>query len=769
MVPPGTDDDAAASQQELSKLREEPDGPKPRVKPRTALQELPLGELAWPDFEKLIERLVELEGDPADYVSRYGGPGDDQEGIDIYSRLQAAGGYIVYQCKRYQKLQPYVIANAVDEFLDNKWSRPGERFAKRFVFCTSFALSGRTLADEIEKQAGRLRAHDPPVEFDAWGQEKLSKKLKAHPELVEDFFGEAFVQLFSPGGTGRQAEGLGELKAEFAEFRDLLQAQASRQRVIVTTLAWAPELLKQILQRLYERDEAAFVALRDLVGEPPDIQIVLANIAAPAAWLRGAPAEAWQVLALMAEEKGEWLASSTAWQRSAELWDDDYAAAGDFVSAAASSHIGRNDTRRDAMLDAARERYSRHPRLVLEDVRDLAPQEQLDALVDVELRENVDIALIEGQRALACLLLPDLEEAERHVVTARDALPGSAVGESVAVNLLVQRARLNQVEGYDQQAATLREANRRALALRDGLLRQRRWGEAGRLLMLAADALGLQMEFSSAREILTQATAEELADPDVAEVLGHAAIRALGALEALTLTEGSPRTDAIRVIRAIALLERGGSSLPERAAAVNELDELVAGGGRYATDAAFARLIDAMGHGGWSDAADACLKQGGHERPALVLRAFYLGERKGDWEQAYSLFDDYEDRRWTLPARLRIAMRWGRHSVLRKAADNLMAEGPGQGLKLECARAYGKVGDYTRAREVLADVAGDTSAPAAVRAHAYFLLVATVGPRMDDWKAADRYHKKWVQIRPGDTRASMLAPTIANRLRRERS
>ena len=83
------------------------------------------------DFEKLCERLAELEGEP-EHVSRFGDPGQDQEGIDIYTRL-AGGGYVAYQCKRYQRLYPAIIRNAVSEFLDNAWSKK----AARFVVCTS--------------------------------------------------------------------------------------------------------------------------------------------------------------------------------------------------------------------------------------------------------------------------------------------------------------------------------------------------------------------------------------------------------------------------------------------------------------------------------------------------------------------------------------------------------------------------------------------------------------------------------------------------------
>ncbi len=464
------------------------------------------------------------------------------------------------------------------------------------------------------------------------------------------------------------------------------------------------------MERLAEFDEDQFVKLTDLVGDPPGIEVVVANIATPAAWLNGARVEVWQALALMAEEKGEWASSSAAWERAAQRSEDPYSRAGDFASASASSYLGGDKPRRDEMLALARECYLQHPRVILEDVRDLAPQDQLDALQDVELRETVDIAVIEGQRALALMLLPDLDKAAKHLAKAAEALPDSVASEAVAVSLLVQRARLNQVEGQNQYAAMLQEANRRALRLRDTMLRRRRWGEAGRLLMLAADALCLQMDFESAHDLLDQTSHQELADPDVADVLGHAAIRALDPKLALRLTENAPRTEGIRSTRAAAVLQLRGSTLAAREAAVEELDDLVAGRGPYALDAAFSRLVYAMEHGSWSDDAEAFLASDGHERPALVLKAFYLGERRSDWEGAYALFDGYSDRRWTLPARLRIAMRWGKLSVLRRAADDVMAEGAGQGLKLECGRAYAKVGDYPRARQLFADVAVDEAA-----------------------------------------------------------
>ena len=102
--------------------------------------------------------------------------------------------------------------------------------------------------------------------------------------------------------------------------------------------------------------------------------------------------------------------------------------------------------------------------------------------------------------------------------------------------------------------------------------------------------------------------------------------------------------------------------------------------------------------------------------------------------------------------------------MLREAADELMAIGPGQVLKFECGHAYERIGALPRAREVLAQVAEDDEAPSPLRANAYALLVRVVGPRLEDWAEADRLVRNWIRVRPGDTRASALAPIIASRL-----
>jgi hypothetical protein len=521
----------------------------------------------------------------------------------------------------------------VSEFLAHHWSS----VARRFVFCTSHSLVPTSLANELEAQANRLKEANPPVVLDSWDETSLSRKLKSHPDLVEDFFGVGFRSLFSPGEAGRAAEATQSgVEAQVATaLQDVVGRLAPR--VVVVTLDWAPEALRNLLASLAVEDEQTFLRLRELVGDPPNTDVVLANIATPAAWLADSTARVWKAMALLAEQQAEWRAASRAWELAASRDDDDVTAAGAFVSAAASGSVAGDLDDYTRLLDLARNRYADHARLRLEEVRDLPAQEVLDALATVEPSEPVEVALVAGQRALAALMLPDLELAQRFVDSAMEAAPTSVVARSVAINLAVQRARLKVVDGRSQEASVLRQAHRDALSLRDDLLRQRRWEESGRVLMLAADALTVQGEYQDAREVLMQAAPDELAARGIADVLGNAALRALGPREALRLTKDASPADGIRRIRATATLEAGAPPA-ERTKARDELDDLVMGGGEEAPEAAFARLFDAMERGGWSDAAEACLKATGHERPALSFgpSTSDIATRAGPKRMSYS-------------------------------------------------------------------------------------------------------------------------------------
>lgn len=155
----------------------------------TSGQELPFGELAWEDFEKLCLRLARAESD-IEHCQLYGTRGQDQFGIDIYARLRNAKGYVVYQCKRVENFGPADIKDAVKKFLSGEWAQK----ASTLVLCTSESLVPRTRANELEKQTRELK--DKGVSLIPWDADQLSLMLKDYPKIVHDFFGKPWVERF---------------------------------------------------------------------------------------------------------------------------------------------------------------------------------------------------------------------------------------------------------------------------------------------------------------------------------------------------------------------------------------------------------------------------------------------------------------------------------------------------------------------------------------------------------------------------------------------
>ncbi|NAS89084.1 hypothetical protein C4E24_05030 [ANME-1 cluster archaeon AG-394-G21] len=155
----------------------------------TRSQELPFGELAWEDFERLSLRLVRLESN-VEHCQLYGVRGQKQEGIDIYARQKFADKYRVYQCKRVDDFGSAKIKGAVTKFLEGKWVSKTDTF----VLCTKESLKSKERADELEAQSALLR--EKGIILISWDSHQLSMKLKDCPELVDDFFGRVWVSAF---------------------------------------------------------------------------------------------------------------------------------------------------------------------------------------------------------------------------------------------------------------------------------------------------------------------------------------------------------------------------------------------------------------------------------------------------------------------------------------------------------------------------------------------------------------------------------------------
>ncbi len=170
-------------------LKEPPDQVVEIPPVETRVAELPFGELTWENFERLLYRLVATEAD-VEYCALYGRSGQAQNGIDIYGRL-VSGRYTSWQGKSRSQFTADDISKAVDLFMEGKWAK----ISDQFVLCVRASLADTNLQDAIEAQACRLR--DFNIAFHVFDGAQLSGRLRAHPEIIDDFFSRQWLIAFA--------------------------------------------------------------------------------------------------------------------------------------------------------------------------------------------------------------------------------------------------------------------------------------------------------------------------------------------------------------------------------------------------------------------------------------------------------------------------------------------------------------------------------------------------------------------------------------------
>ncbi len=156
---------------------------------------LPLEQMDEYDFERLCARLAARETD-LEGARRYGTRGQDQYGIDIYGRIRGTKHYRVFQCKRYQNIQPAKIKEILETFLDGQTKAAEQEIAgqgsagwlqqtQHFTLCITVALEKGKFDDTIQTIA-QTRSD---LTFDRWDLVQITELLKNHPDIVEEFFG----------------------------------------------------------------------------------------------------------------------------------------------------------------------------------------------------------------------------------------------------------------------------------------------------------------------------------------------------------------------------------------------------------------------------------------------------------------------------------------------------------------------------------------------------------------------------------------------------
>jgi hypothetical protein len=148
----------------------------------TRSQILPFDKLSWENFERLCYRLAWRNGEISD-CHRYGVQGQAQKGIDLFFRDTEKGTYGTWQCKRHADFDATHIEAAVTKFLKHPWATK----SKFFALAVTVDLTPTELTNEVVRQTDRCAKEG--IVFEAFDQNRLSQSLKAHQDLVDDFFG----------------------------------------------------------------------------------------------------------------------------------------------------------------------------------------------------------------------------------------------------------------------------------------------------------------------------------------------------------------------------------------------------------------------------------------------------------------------------------------------------------------------------------------------------------------------------------------------------
>jgi hypothetical protein len=168
------------------------------------IQTLPLHKLVNKNFERLCARLASVQPGVLEALI-YGTNGQEQYGIDVYTRLENSQNHTVYQAKCYAEYDPAKVIEAVDVFLytdkttysskrksnaspEKKWAIKGNTF----ILCVSCKLEETQFEQTIKEQRTRLEYFG--IGFEVWDETRITNELRQQPEIVLDFFDLPWVQ-----------------------------------------------------------------------------------------------------------------------------------------------------------------------------------------------------------------------------------------------------------------------------------------------------------------------------------------------------------------------------------------------------------------------------------------------------------------------------------------------------------------------------------------------------------------------------------------------
>lgn len=748
---------------DLDYLRENPDSAGQLPVPGTDGEELlPFGSMGWENFERLCLAYAETTAEFVD-ASLYGTRGHTQQGIDLVLQYPDSK-HLTVQCRRIKALTVTGLTKAVDDFLAGGFAKT----SRRFVLATSAETTSPTIQDERSKQFARLRAKG--IEFELWGRDRLSEKLRAHPGLLLRFFGEPWRDLYRPDAaqedlretiivardqiSGQLANVVEKLDrpspAEGAVTRPL--SPQAVDRLVGRALQSLEPDVAVILQALHDADPAANLALIEAQVES-DPGRASSLIRTPTSWIESGSPDLWNALGRLASTVGDWREAESAFLRAADVGTDDRAiylvrayevACADDRSDDAAAHLS-------VAAELAPDRVSVRLSL-LEREDDLDERLRiLDSIEPGNDRERAAVARVRADTLASARRFDEALEA-LGAVLAYPALRSAGLDRRAGITVH-QEGRL-LAGGREPDRHKLRQAAEDSQTLAAELRPRGRFVESGQCVARSADALALAGEYAAAVETLGSLLPDERAHTDVRLSACQAAIHARDpefALQLLGPEEEWGDDERAAAAHALVFSEEPGAQARAVEIAQEALDA-----GRDREQAAFVLVSAAMFDTttAWPTQAAAIMEE---KDPALhaQMRAERLvtEDRVAEAEEVLLAYaDDVEVRRMLVDRHL-AAERWAPALAL---VDKLITiSGRGEDQMRRAAALKG----LARRDALLAElrsVAGDADQPDELRRRAYIALTSEVAER--DYPELARLSAEWREALPADPDA--LAQSI---------
>ncbi|RSZ55080.1 hypothetical protein HF313_30655 [Massilia atriviolacea] len=123
---------------------------------------------------------------------RLGGPGTEQEGIDLLAFNTVDTGRLrVFECKAWKKFTATALTDAIDAFLKGDWAGS----ADSFTLILSQRDAGSAVLKRWEREKERLKRAG--IEGDLWTAHNLTLKVERYPDILTKFFPFHSVETFA--------------------------------------------------------------------------------------------------------------------------------------------------------------------------------------------------------------------------------------------------------------------------------------------------------------------------------------------------------------------------------------------------------------------------------------------------------------------------------------------------------------------------------------------------------------------------------------------